>query len=151
MEEYVDTSFDSIDEETKPTELNYIQMAFLTCDKELEDGVLYDAELLEVRDSEIGTDMPIVNYVYSVNGIEVMDTYFLSKNAIRLNISRLKETLQKFDYSLGIEDLVDGAKSIAKSTKCLVGSKVKIKQSTRLSKDKDKTFKNIEVVSVIGK
>ncbi len=148
MNEYVDTSFDSIDEETKPTELNYIQKAFLTCDIELEDDVLYDGELLEVKDGEI-TGMPIVSYVYGVNGIEVKDTYFLSQNAIKLNISRLKETLQKFGYSLGIEDLVDGAKSIAKSTKCLVGTKVTLKQTSRISKDR--TFKNIEVVSVIGK
>ncbi|MCI9434020.1 MAG: hypothetical protein HFI86_01920 [Bacilli bacterium] len=149
MNEYVDTSFDSIDEETKPTELNYIQKAFLTCDIELEDGVLYDGELLEVKDGETGPDTPIVSYVYGVNGIEVKDTYFLSQNAIKLNISRLKETLQKFNYSLGIEDLVDGAKSIAKSTKCLVGTKVTLKQTSRVTKDR--TFKNIEVVSVIGK
>lgn len=149
MNEYVDTSFDSIDEEIKPTELNYIQKALLTCDIELEDDVLYDGELLEVKDGEAKTGTPIVSYVYGVNGTEVKDTYFLSQNAIKLNISRLKETLQKFGYSLGIEDLVDGAKSIAKSTKCLVGTKVTLKQTSRITKDG--TFKNIEVVSVIGK
>lgn len=148
MEEFVENDFD-FDEESKPQELNYIQKAILNCNEELEDGVEYDATLVRVEASTLGSDIPVVNYIYEVNNIEVTDTYFFSEKAIKLSISRLKDTLQKFGYSLRVEDAIDGTTTIANSTRCLVGTEVKIIQSTRTSGEK--SYKNYNVVSVTMK
>lgn len=132
-----------------PRPLNSIQKAIKKCISPLDDGVTYVGVLVRVESFETKKGIPVLSYIYDVNGIEVSDMYFFSTYAIQNSVDRLMKTLEKFGFELNLQTANEGVESLAYFTRYLVGSEVKLVQTTRVT-EKD-SYPNYEIVSVTKK
>lgn len=145
MDEVLDQMIES---NIQPKPLNLFQKAIKKNKEQLKDGVPYEAELVRVESYETKKGVPVLSYVYDINGVEVTDNYFFSEFSMQMSIDRLMSTLKKFNFELNIMTADDGVESIRYNTKYLIGSKVKLVQNTRRTEKKD--FYNYEVVEVLN-
>lgn len=126
-------------------ELTDFQKAILYCDFEIEDNVLYDARLVEIKKSVIKDNLPVLNFIYEINGVNISDSYFFSRESTIVNMKRLKKTLTKFNYFIDVNANKE-LDNLINALQCLVNSLVKIKQFTR--EVDERNYKNYEIVSV---
>ena len=135
-----------------PKPLNLIQKAIKKNKEPLKDGITYDGVLVRVESFETKKGVPTLSYVYDVNGVEVSDMYYFSIYSIQGSIDRLIETLKKFDFDINLQTANEGVESLAYFTKYLVGSKVKLIQTTReTEKGSYPNYKISEVTKLVSK
>ena len=135
-----------IEVNVQPKPLNLFQKAIKNSKEPLKDGVTYKATLIRVEDYETKKGIPVLSYVYDVNGVEASDNYFFSQISMQKSMNRLIETLEKFNFELNVQQAVDGLETIRYFTEALIGSVVEIVQETRT--EGNKSYSNCYVVAV---